>query len=121
MATYRGRGVKWDNVARAVTPPTHAVVDRVHRNARGNLLPHNRSGRLLGSLRAVKRLLGGEIRIGTDHWRYIEYGARAHEIVPRVARTLWWPGAPHPVRRVHHPGNDEYAPMRRALHDRTGR
>lgn len=121
MATYQSRGgVKWNNVYRAVTPPTHALVDKVYDQARTNLIPHNRTGRLLGSLRRVKRLAAGSVIIGTNHWRFIEYGVRAHRIVARVKRALWWPGATHPVRAVNHPGNNEYAPMRRALRRQAG-
>jgi hypothetical protein len=68
-------------------------------------------------------------RRGRNIWHYIEYGTPPHEIVPRrppyrnatgrlVHPALFWDGAPHPVRRVHHPGTPEYAPMRRALYQR---
>lgn len=118
MATFKGGPIHWDNVDRAITPSTHRVVDEVERAARFNLARHNRTGALLGSLRTRKRIAGGAVSIGTDHWRFIEYGARAHEIMPARRRALFWPGASHPVRRVRHPGNDEYAPMRRALRAR---
>ena len=47
---------------------------------------------------------------------YVDQGTRPHMIYPRGVATyhagrkltsgsaLWWPGAPHPVRAVHHPG-----------------
>lgn len=119
MATYRSSGgVQWANVYRALTPPTVQVGRDVYRNAQSNLARHNRSGRLLGSLRFRPGVMGADIRVGTDHWRFIEYGAPPHQIQPRARKALSWPRAAHPVRRVRHPGNDEYAPMRRALLER---
>lgn len=64
---------------------------------------------------------------GPNYWTHVEYGTPPHEITPRggtyrnaagrtVHHALSWPGAKHPVRRVHHPGTPEYAPMRRALY-----
>jgi hypothetical protein len=36
---------------------------------------------------------------------YVVYGTRPHVILPRhPAEALNWPGAPHPVAIVHHPG-----------------
>lgn len=117
MATsYRSiGGVKWVNVYRAVTPPTHDVGRDVERNARRNLARHNRTGRLLGSLKRRNGVAQSEVVIGTDHWRFIEYGTPPHQIRPRARTALAWPGAAHPYRRVRHPGSSEYAPMRRAL------
>jgi len=53
--------------------------------------------------------------IGTQYWDTVEYGSPEHDITPTWKRALWWPGAEHPVSRVHHPGTPEQAPMRRAL------
>lgn len=35
---------------------------------------------------------------------YIEMGTKPHVIVPVNAKALFWKGADHPVRIVHHPG-----------------
>lgn len=35
---------------------------------------------------------------------WIEYGTRPHEIRPRNKQALYWPGAPHPMARINHPG-----------------
>ena len=35
---------------------------------------------------------------------FVIEGTRPHEIRPRIKRALFWPGAPHPFARVHHPG-----------------
>ena len=37
---------------------------------------------------------------------FIELGTKAHIIRPRNKRALYWPGASHPVPRVHHPGTE---------------
>ncbi len=34
----------------------------------------------------------------------VEFGSAAHDIVPKNKQALFWPGAAHPVKRVHHPG-----------------
>jgi hypothetical protein len=35
---------------------------------------------------------------------FVEYGTSAHEIRPKYAKALFWEGAEHPVKLVHHPG-----------------
>lgn len=46
---------------------------------------------------------------------WIEFGTRPHEIRPRTKRALWWPGAPHPMARVWHPGTAPTENMAEAL------
>jgi hypothetical protein len=38
---------------------------------------------------------------------YVYFGTRPHIIEPRIKKALYWEGAPHPVRRVMHPGTKE--------------
>lgn len=68
--------------------------------------------------RRTGRLKGAGIEKGTsgDHgWvfaskarvPYMDFvidGTRAHDIKPKRSQALSWPGASHPVKRVHHPG-----------------
>lgn len=57
--------------------------------------------------------------VGSDHWRFVEYPTSAHEIRPKDPNgALFWPGAPHPVQVVHHPGTHEQPFMRPALYQR---
>lgn len=35
---------------------------------------------------------------------YQDRGTKAHAIAPKSKRALYWKGAPHPVKRVWHPG-----------------
>lgn len=66
--------------------------------------------------RPIKPLLS-RVVVGTDHWQPQEYGASAHDIRPREpGGALFWPGAPHPVNVVHHPGNRAQPFMRPALY-----
>lgn len=118
MGGYRGSGVRWPAVYQLVTPPVVGVARDVERNARVRLARHNRTGRLIGSLKLRPRVARADVVIGTDHWRFIEYGTPPHDIQPRARAAVSWPGAPHPYRRVRHPGTREYAPMRRALLER---
>lgn len=63
---------------------------------------------------------------GVEYGRFVEFGTEAHIIEPRVKKALYWEGAEHPVKRVHHPGTSprpwltpaaegERAPFLRAL------
>ncbi len=47
-----------------------------------------------------------------------EYGTARHEIRPRRAEALHWPGADHAVAKVDHPGTRPNPFMRRALYSR---
>lgn len=46
---------------------------------------------------------------------WIEFGTRPHEIRPRTKKALWWPGAPHPMARIWHPGTAPTENMAEAL------
>lgn len=48
--------------------------------------------------------LGFEAGPVASYGAAVEFGSAPHEIRPRTARALWWPGARHPVARVQHPG-----------------
>lgn len=50
---------------------------------------------------------------------FVEKGTRAHIIAPRDKKALFWAGARHPVREVHHPGTAANPFMQRAL-DKAG-
>lgn len=66
--------------------------------------------------RFVRPLLS-HVVVGTDHWHLVEYPTSAHEIRPQPPKqALYWPGAPHPVQVVHHPGTEEQPFMRPALY-----
>jgi len=75
-----------------------------------------RTGKLRNSIflrfRGPRSFLIGE---GVDYGIYVRRGTRAHIIRPREKKALWWPGLPHPVAIVHHPGTRPNDYMARAL------
>ena len=44
-----------------------------------------------------------------------EFGSRPHVIEAKPGSALAWPGAEHPVKRVHHPGTPAFHTLRTAL------
>lgn len=46
------------------------------------------------------------LRIGTnvEYAPFVEFKTQPHIIRPRDKRALYWEGAKHPVKEVHHPG-----------------
>lgn len=110
----------WRAKVRAAALPTLLdITSDVTLSARANIIRDDLY--VTGDLLASVRQQGTRVYIGTDHWHFIEYGTSPHPIYPNVKRALWWPGLPHPVGKVNHPGNKEYAPMRRALHQNIRR
>jgi hypothetical protein len=63
-----------------------------------------RTGFLVQSFRA--ELSGAMLRWfpTASYAPYVEFGTAPHTITARNAKALFWPGAQHPVRSVHHPG-----------------
>ena len=60
---------------------------------------------------------------GSDERSYayfVEMGARPHVILPKQKKALYWDGAPHPVRKVNHPGNKPEPFLRPALFQQRG-
>lgn len=45
----------------------------------------------------------------------VEFGTAPHTIWPVNGEALWWPGLPHPVKRVNHPGTKANDYMGRIL------
>ena len=44
------------------------------------------------------------IKTPAEYARYVNDGTGPYSIEPVSAKALYWEGADHPVRRVHHPG-----------------
>lgn len=57
----------------------------------------------------------GRVTSKANYSMAVHEGARPHVIVPRKKQALFWPGARHPVRRVHHPGNRSNPFLTKAL------
>jgi hypothetical protein len=77
---------------------------------------------LARSIRREKLRRKGRVWVGTNYWAAQEYGAVPHVIMPKGLpggkKALWWPGLPHPVGKVNHPGNAAQPFMRPALYRR---
>jgi phage gpG-like protein len=67
--------------------------------------PLKRSGAMWQSIR-ITGLTSNYVTFGTDrpYAPYHQFGTRPYEIVARLKKALFWPGAKHPVKGVHHPG-----------------
>ena len=87
------------------------------------------SGKLAGSIRAQPVQVSSDAvisRVGSYNCTYAaihEYGGktRPHDIYPRNKKALYWAGASHPVKVVHHPGSQfpERSFLRSALADKA--
>ncbi len=65
-----------------------------------------RTGTLRRSITSAVENAGQRGRVGTN-LRYavaVHEGTKAHVILPRNKKALFWKGARHPVRKVRHPG-----------------
>lgn len=106
------------NVTNKLPQNPGARIDLAMRNA---IAEASRVGRALTVANTPKRtgrtastvaasISGGGSRVtgvfGSDSqvFEYLERGTRPHIIRPRFKQALFWPGAEHPVRVVHHPG-----------------
>lgn len=63
-----------------------------------------RSGALRETLEMAFGTLWGAIRPTRYYAVYVHQGTGPHDIYPKAGKALYWPGAAHPVRMVHHPG-----------------
>jgi len=57
------------------------------------------------------------VLVGTniEYAAHVEYGTGPHDIRPKDAKALYWKGAAHPVKVVHHPGSAAKPFLRGAL------
>ncbi len=80
------------------------------------------TGQLRGAIRAAnpERLFGDarvKVIANKSYAQYVEMGTRPHEIRPKTKKALFWPGAAHPVKVVHHPGTKKKPFMYPALEE----
>lgn len=76
-------------------------------------------GNLAGGVGDLHRM---RVTIGTPvpYAEAVHEGSRAHDILPRFKRALFWPDARHPVARVHHPGTRPNPWLRDVFEARRG-
>lgn len=100
-------------VQQQVTFWAHALANQAKANAPVD------TGNLRNSIGVVVRLFPdgaqGEVEPKAEYNMAVEYGTKAHRILPRSRKALSWPGARHPVRGVDHPGTRPRPYLRPAL------
>lgn len=84
------------------------VADRVADTARTTAARHVGNASYLGSIRIEQHGRGWRVLSDDEQAAIVEYGTRPHTITAGPGKVLWWPGAPHPVKTVHHPGSPAY-------------
>jgi len=57
-----------------------------------------------GTIEGLTATWGPDVRYKTSYSRFVEFGTAPHDIFPKDKQALYWPGAAHPVKVVHHPG-----------------
>jgi len=62
------------------------------------------TGDLKRSIRTTFARLKATVAPHKNYAIYVSEGTRPHEIRPKTKKALFWKGALHPVRVVHHPG-----------------
>ncbi len=102
LRRYPAISVKW--LQKAV----EAAIAELHKVAVKGVVPW-RTGRLTQSFGEGIRIgrLWGRIGPTVKYAVYVHEGTRPHSIEPRIKRALDWEGAPHPIKKVWHPGTAE--------------
>lgn len=65
--------------------------------------PH-RTGTLQRSILPELNYPTAIVAVNEKYGLYLEEGTGPYDIVPKNKKALFWKGAAHPVKRVHHPG-----------------
>lgn len=85
-----------------------SVAAQMEKKAKSVAPWQDRTAHARQSINGGAEILGDMVRIhiahGVKYGRYLEKGTPAHEILPHGKKALYWNGAPHPVKAVHHPG-----------------
>ncbi|AWZ48376.1 hypothetical protein C3495_05880 [Clostridiaceae bacterium 14S0207] len=58
---------------------------------------------------------------GVDYGEILEEGSKPHVITPKNGKALYWKGAAHPVREVHHPGTKGFNTLGNTLENNKER
>lgn len=77
-------------------------------------------GLKIEKFRAKGGTAGVRLLATAPHSATLEFGSRAHVIEAKNGKALSWPGARHPVKKVHHPGTPAQHVLRNALRAARG-
>lgn len=92
------------NTMRSVMNPViHTAINILGKYTVKGVVPW-RTGRLTQSFIASYGDLLGMWRPTVNYALFVHEGTGPHDIVPINKKALFWQGAAHPVKRVHHPG-----------------
>jgi len=80
-----------------------------------------RTGRLRSSIRSRIQPFKGIVEPTVDYAIYVHEGTSAHIIRPVRRKALYWKGAKHPVKMVHHPGTKANPFMKRGAEKAEGK
>lgn len=83
-----------------------ASAAELHKSANKQNVPW-KTGRLVQSFQVAIGRLFAKVWPTAKYARFVYFGSKKHEILPRMKKALYWEGADHPVRRVMHPGTKE--------------
>lgn len=89
-------------VADQIQKAINQSVVLVQANARKEA-PH-KTGTLQRGIKFKVSPFKGRVESTTDYGIYVHEGTKAHIIRPVRKKALFWKGASHPVKMVHHPG-----------------
>lgn len=82
--------------------------DKVADASRAGAAAHIGDGSYLRSIHVVAIPRGSRILADDEQAAGVEFGVRPHILTARPGGWLWWPGLPHPVKQVNHPGHPAY-------------
>lgn len=75
---------------------------------------HARQG-ITGESNGINGQHSISLSYGVDYGKILEEGQKPHDITPKNGKALYWKGASHPVKRVHHPGTEGFHTLENTL------
>jgi hypothetical protein len=105
----------WSQKLRVLLQPWQdRAAAEIERDLKADIAAHHFvTGELYQSIHRV----GDQVKIGSDHWQFIEYGTQPHIIQVQQKRVMTDMNTFFGTR-VLHPGTRAYAPVRRATYKR---
>jgi len=101
---------------------TERMTEGVEADARANWREHVETGKTLATVHAEHHGMYGHVWVGGRVWQFVEYGTQPHTIMVKTGNPFDYALRNRPKHFyrypgiVHHPGNREFAPMRRAAY-----
>lgn len=89
------------------------VAATMERHAKDNAPWKDRTAHARQSINGKSTANGNTVTMtiahGVRYGQYLEKGTPPHIIKPKNKKALFWNGASHPVKMVHHPGTEPHA------------